>query len=312
MTNNKEKPIISLCIPTNGVLEWILPVLRSIYTQNVDLNLFEVVITDNGVDSKLKTKLSEFNYSNLHFYESAEKGFVNQISSFKNANGIFCKMLNHRGCLLPGSLQKMIEVVRKYQDIKPILYFSDAKLKSYGEFIECSNIDAFVYSLHYWISWSSGIGIWDIDKSQIDNINYDRMFPHASLIFGSRQNSSCVIWNKQYQKMLDDSGKGGYDVFYTFSVTLLDLLKELKIQKRISRNTLKYTKRKLLNFLSELYYTEVLRPRIHTFEIKDIKKSILVHYTIYDYYWMIFRALFFFVTAPVRVVKRCMNKRLDK
>ena len=36
-------PIISLCIPTNGVIEWIFPVLDSIYVQGVEENLFEVV-----------------------------------------------------------------------------------------------------------------------------------------------------------------------------------------------------------------------------------------------------------------------------
>ena len=40
--------LLSICIPTNGVVEWIIPAINSIYSQGVDNNEFEVVVTDNG------------------------------------------------------------------------------------------------------------------------------------------------------------------------------------------------------------------------------------------------------------------------
>ena len=40
--------LLSLCIPTNGISEWVFPVLDSIYNQKVDDSLFEVIVTDNG------------------------------------------------------------------------------------------------------------------------------------------------------------------------------------------------------------------------------------------------------------------------
>ena len=42
------RPLVSLCLPTNGVTEWVLPVLDSIYDQGVSPELFEVIVTDNG------------------------------------------------------------------------------------------------------------------------------------------------------------------------------------------------------------------------------------------------------------------------
>lgn len=39
-----NNPIVSLCMPTNGVAEWVFPVLDSIYNQGCDNNLFEIVL----------------------------------------------------------------------------------------------------------------------------------------------------------------------------------------------------------------------------------------------------------------------------
>ena len=45
-----KTPLLSICIPTNGIVSYVLPVLDSIYSQvkGNDLELFEVVIVDNG------------------------------------------------------------------------------------------------------------------------------------------------------------------------------------------------------------------------------------------------------------------------
>ena len=52
-----NEPLLSICIPTNGISKWILPTLEAIYSQNVDISLYEVVITDNGADSTLSQDL---------------------------------------------------------------------------------------------------------------------------------------------------------------------------------------------------------------------------------------------------------------
>lgn len=43
-----ERPRLSLRIPTNGVVEWVFPVLDGIYSQNFDDDQFEAVATDDG------------------------------------------------------------------------------------------------------------------------------------------------------------------------------------------------------------------------------------------------------------------------
>ena len=36
-----NKPLVSLCMPTNGVIDWVFPVLESIYNQNINNELCE-------------------------------------------------------------------------------------------------------------------------------------------------------------------------------------------------------------------------------------------------------------------------------
>ena len=43
-----NKPLVSLCMPTNGVIDWVFPVLDSIYNQNVDIDLLGYNIFANG------------------------------------------------------------------------------------------------------------------------------------------------------------------------------------------------------------------------------------------------------------------------
>ena len=46
--------LLSLCIPTNGIAEWVFPVLDSIYNQKSDERKFEVIVSDNGVNEDFK------------------------------------------------------------------------------------------------------------------------------------------------------------------------------------------------------------------------------------------------------------------
>lgn len=53
----REKQLVSFCIPTNGIVEWVFPVINTILSQGVDADLFEIVITDNGKNEEFKTEI---------------------------------------------------------------------------------------------------------------------------------------------------------------------------------------------------------------------------------------------------------------
>ena len=123
-------PYISLCIPTNGVIEWVFPVLKSIYEQNVANSLFEVIVTNNGSNDKFDNLMLEYvkRHSNLIYKKTNAVLFHNQLETLKLAKGKYLKFINHRSTLVKGSLSKMIDIIKNNEYIKPIIYFSNNTL----------------------------------------------------------------------------------------------------------------------------------------------------------------------------------------
>ena len=295
---NKEL-LLSICIPTNGVVEWVVPVIESIYAQGVDNALFEVVITDNGDKDDLQEAVKKYDYPNLNYSRNNSKGFTNQIDAFEKCQGVFCKMLNHRSKMLPGSIIKIISVINRYKEEKPIIYFSNGLIHG-ARFIECANINDFVDTLGVRASWSAGTGVWNSDINNIDMSIVDTTFPHTYFLFGIRQNSKYIIWNDAYFNMQDETGKGGYDVFDAFAVRYLKLINKLEINKRISINTFSNVKMDVFKFLCSLYLNEVLLPTKNTFIIQNVYKSINVYYNWFYYLIMVFWAYVMFTLIRIK------------
>lgn len=305
--------ILSLCIPTNGAVEWVLPVIETIYAQGYDNEKFEVVITDNGKDSQLPEHIAKMTYPNLRYKQTTDEGFLNLVTSLKEGKGLFCKMINHRSIMTEGSLEKMVALVDKYKDSQPMIYCSNG-YADVGEILECQNLDEFVRGLSYWSSWSAGIGFWKQDIHRFDEIELYDLMPNASMIFDVRSETEYIIWNQPYMKMEDDAGKGGYDLFQTFAVGYLDLINNLRFKRRISQDTFLKVKNDLYVFLSLLYLKEVVLPTNHTFIIGDVRKSMNVYFGDSDYYRMVIKA---WLKAPYRyarliahsLIRRLRNKK---
>ena len=287
----ENKYLLSICLPTNGAIQFVTKALDSIYAQeDADKSKFEVFITDNGEDSKLDAALEPYmKYGNLRYQKTNDIGFLNLLTCLKLGDGLFCKMLNHRSVLIPGSIQAWIDMVEQYKDTQPIIYCSDKCLKG-DDIIECHNFDTFVRKMSFYSSWSAGIGVWDKDKQILDKIKCNEMFPNASLLFEMRQGGEYVIWNKKYQNMMYEPTKGGYNFFHTFAVVYLDLLKDLQNNGRITSRTFDCVKMDLRGFLSDWYYNIFIVPNQFTFTTDDYKKHISVYYNKFDLFFIKIRA----------------------
>lgn len=303
-----KQPLLSLCIPTNGAVEWILPVLESIYSQGYDNEKFEVVITDNGKDSQLPEHIAKMAYPNLRYRQTTDEGFLNLVTCLKDGKGLFCKMINHRSVMTPGSIEKMVDLVQKYKERQPIIYCVNGNINK-PEIIECENLDSFVQNLSYWCSWSAGIGFWQKDLLNIDKIELNHMFPNASMLLDIRRDSEYVVWNGVYMKMADDAGKGGYDFYDTFAVVLLDIMSTLRKDGRIKKATFVKFKKDLFNYLSSFYYSDVVCPTKRTYIVKDVRESMMVYYSDYEYRKMVALC---YLKRPLGIVKHALMKLVGK
>lgn len=280
-----KKKLLSLCMPTNGVIEWVFPVLDSVYNQNVDNMLFEVIIADNGNNKEFKTKIKEYmsTHNNIVYVETKALPFINEIEAYKIASGELIKFVNHRTRLAPGVLNKFIELIKKYNKEKPIFYFTNGNLKKTKDLHIYNSFDEFVMNLSYWSSWSTGMTIWksDFEKLPKDVSEFNELFPHTDVLFSVQDRGKYIIDNSVIFNELPVNSipKAKYDLFYAFGVEYPNIILNLVMTKSISLQTFLVVRKDLLNFIATLYLNFVIRKQSCSYDLSSAKKSIKVFYT---------------------------------
>lgn len=277
--------LLSLCVPTYGVSEWVFPVLDSIYNQGADEELYEVVVTDNGKNNDFEKEISEYakNHTNLIYKKTDAYSFLNEIESYKVANGEFIKFVNHRTLMTEGSVNYLIDFVKKYKDEKPFVYFSNDALKL-KEVLHLKSFDLFVKNLSYWSSWSTGMAFWKTDLNELLNKNisyYNELFPHTDILFSQRNKNEYIIDDKFLLKEMevDVKRKGKYDLFYAFCVEYPYIILELLRSHDITYDTFNYVLKANLGFVAELYFEYVYRKKECSYDVSNYDNTINIFYS---------------------------------
>ena len=299
--NKENGPVISLCIPTNGISRWVFPVLDSIYSQNVDESLFEVAVSDNGDNKEFEDKMIRYrdNHSNLKYKKSDSFLFHNQLDVLKIASGTYLKLVNHRGAFTDGSLQKMIDIVRENSVKKPVMYFSNGTLDDV-KYTELS-FDHFVKRLSWRISWTTGVGIWKEDYDRIpENAHVDEISPHSCILFSERNKPEYLIYNWEYSREVDTNckDKGHYDIFKAFAVEEPNIALRLYLDGDITSDTFKTVREGYKELLKEFYWRFVVRKDPCSYDLSGFQDAMGIYYS----KWEIIAASY--MTAPRRMVKK--------
>lgn len=286
----ENKKLLSLCIPTNGIMEWVVPVIESIYNQNILEKQYEIIITDNGNNQEFEAYINNLikEHQNLIYKKTNAQQFLNQIEAFRLANGEFIKFINHRMPLVDGAIQYMINYVNDNRREKPITYFLNGALEKEQLVSRYDSFDKFVYGLSYFSSWSAGFACWKEDFEKMCTIKeYNLLFPHITLLFFIKDRDCYCIDNHVLQTTLptDESKKGTYNLFYAFGIeyisTILDLMRECSI----SYDTFRYVWKQNGFFLSILYVQYVIRKKKSSYDLKDYKKYLKIYYSMGRIRW---------------------------
>ena len=102
-----QTPILSICIPCFGRVEYVRNTLNSIYSDNadVDLDKYEVVISDNDPKQAISVLADEFGtYPNLRYFHTECEGFMNSYHVLTYAQGNFLKLHNSQTLFRKGAL----------------------------------------------------------------------------------------------------------------------------------------------------------------------------------------------------------------
>lgn len=275
--------LVTLCIPTNGVPEWCQPVFESIYQQGVDENLFQVVVTDNGDNQEFKKIAHQYqaNHKNFVYQETTAQGFLNQIESFKLAEGKLVKFLNHRNCLELGALDYFINYSKRGEE-DTVVYFSEGNLHR-ETVIEDDSFDSFIKDLGLYTTWSGGLAFWHKDLEKIEGLQlFNSLFPHTDVLFMKRHAKKYVIIDKVLTKSLptDDTKKGRYNLFHAFADEYINILKGLKSDGDITEATYQSVYGELKQFVVDLYAQYVLLQMPCSYDLSDSDKYISKNFSV--------------------------------
>lgn len=267
---------LSLCIPTNGISRWVLPVLESIYNQSALLDEFEVILVDNGNGDDLNIeKLRKYDkFANFKYFKSTEKGFLNQIYAFKKCRGKLIKFVNHRFLLAQGSINYLIEFSKKWSDRKPLVYFSNKSNQNF----ESNDSDRFFMELGLTSSWSGGVALRNDNLWEKCTIN--ETFPHFFL-FNIKYGHYIIDNHRIFEKEIDTSAakKGKYNLFLAFAVTYPRLNVELLEKHIITFETFKKIKKETFKFIVKLYLDYVLLKKECSYSLENYKNYLNVFYS---------------------------------
>lgn len=280
----EKQPLLSLCIPTNGVTEWVIPVIDSIYENHANIDQFEVIVTDNGNDDQFENEMLDYKkrYSNFVYSKTDAKLFQNQIEAFKLANGQLIKFVNHRMTLLPNSVIYLIDFVKKNIATKPTVYFSNGSLGIPSKIKKCRSFDEYVKTLSYFSSWSAGTAIWKCEFEQMDlNIKFNSLFPHTDIIFNNRFNTDYIIDDSLLMKEIpvDVTKKGNYDLFDAFAVQYPLIIENLYKKGDISKQTFNCVIRKNSYFVGGLYLDYMMKKEPCSYNLGGYKKAMGFFYS---------------------------------
>lgn len=279
--------ILSLAIPTNGISEWVFPVLDSIYKQGVDENKFEVVVTDNGNNDDFYREIIRYKkkHNNLIYRKNHTKMFMNQIEAFKLCTGEYIKFVNHKSKLEEGMLNYLIEYVECNSKKKPVTFFLNGAKTQKKQSNILSEFDSFIYELSYNSSWSGGVGCWksDFDKLlESGNImRYEGLFPHLVFVFLPFCNREYKIDNANIFKQIqvNETRKGRYDLFYAFGIEYMNAVKNLFQDEFIAQDTYEHIKNDNKIFIENLYAEYVIFHKKCSYDISSAKLSLNQYYS---------------------------------
>ena len=295
-----EENLLSICIPCYGRVEFVRKTLQSIYNDNNDVNInnFEVVISDNDPDGRVGDLITEFNYMNLKYYHIKCEGFMNSYYALNHGTGKLLLLHNSQTMFKKGSLKLIINDIKTYTN-SPLIFFTNGligKLKK----IEYDNYEQYMYQLSYWSSWSDGFSIWKSNFEKIGKIQLNKLFPQTSLFLTQYNSKKFIIDDRAIFNGQRVPKRGGHNKFEAFTIEYPSLIEQSYLNGNISDKCKSHILKNILyDFLPQLYFNKYII-RTETFDSIGFKENLKKYFPKYAYYIIVILSIF----QPLKIMKR--------
>lgn len=294
-------PLLSICIPCYGRITYVRNTLKSIFIDNKDVNLndYEVIISDNDPNHEIESLCAEFPYDNLHYYRTNCEGFMNSFYALTYANGELLKLHNSQSLFLKGSLNKILDEIKYNHEYKTLFFYSNGLLDNFKS-TYYNSFNKFMNDLTYWSSWSNGFCIWKEEFNKQLNTPLNHLFPHTSLFITQHKLQSYCINDNVLFKIQRIPNRGGHNKFKAFTIDFPSIIEYCVKNNYITTECRKNIYNGIVKeFLPSLIFNKYIA-RIETFDDTDFKTNIRFYLPACSLYKIYLYVLF----VPFRLIYR--------
>jgi abequosyltransferase len=224
--------ILSICIPTYNRSQILDETLKKLFSNpDFDKNIIEVIVSDNC--STDRTKEVVLRYPEVkYFRNNKNESFYNLTTVLSYATGTYIKLYNDTFNFLPNALGMMLSRIKKHEKDNVNLFFYPNFLDNKNTVKNIDSISLFFKECSYNTTWTASIGFWKNDFDQLRNKNrYAALhFPHLEWMYKIVKNGKVTtIYFDNLFEIVTPDNKGGYNLFKTFVVDYLDIIKNEKL-----------------------------------------------------------------------------------
>lgn len=242
------KPLVSICIPTYNRAECLEKTIESIICQpEFKSGEVEIVISDNTSTDNTDKLCEQYKfYPNFFYYRNSEnirdKNFPMVLSK---ANGKLRKLNNDTFVLLPGSLEKLCNLVKKYDEERPLIF-----IRNNGKETKELNFNEFVLDVGYFVTWLASFAIWDDECEQIEldtNGCELQLWQVKKTYELAHKKDACVVYGQIVGESISPPKKDiSYGLFKIFYCNYMQLLQPYVDNKSLSREDINQLEKQLL------------------------------------------------------------------
>ena len=126
------QPLLSIIVPIYKVEKYLRKCLNSIFSQDVDISLYEVILVNDGTPDNSMNIVSEFSakYTNLRVLNQTNQGLsVARNNGMKIASGDYFWFVDSDDTIVSGGIKKIVDIISSNQvDVVAMLLQKDYEL----------------------------------------------------------------------------------------------------------------------------------------------------------------------------------------
>lgn len=315
----KNKPLLSICIPTCNRAQILKKVLSSI-TENYSFDdNVEIVISDNASTDETEIICKEFTqkYENVVYFKNEKNCDDNNFwLALTRATGRYRKLQNDYLGFVDNALEFMKNVLS--ENLEKNIFFTGNSLftKEYKSctHIECENINDYILAVSSFTTYISLFGAWEEDllfiKEPLKNtaLKLNQVDWTYQLLTHPTSKKTILINNPIYKSFSNTlSTRGGYNWFEIHVKHYYDIMQGYVDKGFITKKTLQKDKNNCLyHFKKEFSYVYLSAPTYWKYDTANSTKIL------FKYFRKTIRLYVYYIALPIIYIKRKLATILKK